>query len=176
MMDQVEALRFGDEVLDHLPHFFAQFVRLSASFDFRFVLHPLWMALEGVLDDRLALASVSLERLASCWEHCAPHISDLAATARKPLWKRKGMLRSLRKTLCDRVSIVLSGKRDRIKCEQRVLGTIARRLASFLKSDPCKGLTCEERRELQEVLRIRINNLTQPPIRHACDGRLMIYP
>ncbi|MDB5387692.1 MAG: hypothetical protein JWM11_3338 [Planctomycetaceae bacterium] len=138
-MDGVEVFEYGETVRDLLPAFFRQFLNRSSEIDFGVRLHPLWTALEGVLDDRLALASVSLERTASTWDDCrdgvlsAPFVSDAS------FWKKKAFLRGVRNQL------------------QTVL-------ENMVKNEYCQSLTQVDRNELYEVLKARIiNNLTGIP-------------
>ena len=63
-----ESLRFAKEVVEHIPALFDSYLRVNPHFDLAFILAPLWSAPNGLLTENLALACVSLERLASAWQ------------------------------------------------------------------------------------------------------------
>lgn len=60
-------VRFGAEVVEHLPSLFAAYLEASKRIDLGFILTPLLSAFRDMLENRLALACVSLERLAAEW-------------------------------------------------------------------------------------------------------------
>ena len=67
MCGSVESFQFGQEVTNRLPDLFRRWVSLNSQFEFAWVLSPLWTARRSFLDDKVALASISLERLAAEW-------------------------------------------------------------------------------------------------------------
>jgi len=56
-------------VTEHLPSLFATYCGINEKIDLPFILGPLWSASDGLITDLLALACVSLERLAEEWTH-----------------------------------------------------------------------------------------------------------
>ena len=60
-----EAYPQGVEIGYRLPQLFAQFREVREDYNLDFVFSPLWTAFDGFLDDKLAGACVSLERLAT---------------------------------------------------------------------------------------------------------------
>ncbi|WP_417730864.1 hypothetical protein [Rosistilla oblonga] len=136
----VEAFAFGDEVRSYLPAFFQKYVERYRDFDFTAALHPLWTALDrdSVLQDRLALASVSLERTLALWNK-----SKKANLAKSPesdgrIWNNKALRRSLRRILKDA-------------------------LIDFVKSESCDNLLDTEKLEFQRVVTANIEKCTAPP-------------
>ncbi len=65
----VEAFKYGKDVVDCLPALYGAIATLRDRFDVDWILSPIWTANHTYLDDRVALASVALERLASEWQH-----------------------------------------------------------------------------------------------------------
>jgi hypothetical protein len=63
--DVREAFSDGVAIGHRLPPLFARFRAVREDYNFDFVLSPLWTALDGYVDDKLAEACVSLERLAT---------------------------------------------------------------------------------------------------------------
>lgn len=158
----VEVFTHGDDVLSRLPDFFTNFVDRSRLFDFGIAMHPLWTALHGVLDDRLALASVSLERTASSWKHCrAAILKD--ARRETSVWKRRPLMKALRRVLLDRLATALSAESRKRRCQSRLIDTLIACLNDFLASDPCRSLDDHEKTELRDVMTARINNMTDMP-------------
>lgn len=137
-MNGVEVFTHGDEVLSHISNLFQSFVAKSALLDFGSMLWPLWTALASVLQDRLALASVSLERTASIWDACRTEVLNESLADDPSVWKKKPLLKSLRKSLAEQ-------------------------LGAFVTSDACKDLTQPEKEELQKVVVARIDNFTPIP-------------
>lgn len=60
-----EAFTVGVPIGHGLPRLFARFRQLRKDYNLDFVLSPIWTALDGYVDDKLAEASVSLERLST---------------------------------------------------------------------------------------------------------------
>lgn len=137
-MGGIDVFEYGEEVLSHLPSLFQRFVARNEVFDFALALHPLWTALDGVLDNRLALASVALERTASLWEACKAEVLSGPPQRDSSVWKNKPLLKTLRVRLINQLN-------------------------EFITSDPCRDLREAEKREFCDVLTARINNLTGIP-------------
>jgi len=138
LMNGVAVFKYGEEVLSHLANLFQSFIAKNDIFDFGAALHPLWTALDGVLEDRLALASVSLERTASLWESCKAEVLISPPPSDASVWNNKPLLRTLRKSLHSN-------------------------LDEFIDADSCSGLTEDQKVELREVVTARINNMTGTP-------------
>lgn len=60
-----EAYSLGSEIATRLQPLFARFRAVSDDYNLDFVLSPIWTALDGYVDDKLAEVCVSLERLAT---------------------------------------------------------------------------------------------------------------
>lgn len=60
-----EMFKHGRDIVRQLPAMFARFTELRSSYDVEWIASPIWMAYESYVDDHLALACVSLERLAT---------------------------------------------------------------------------------------------------------------
>lgn len=60
-----EMFKHGREIIRQLPEMFARFVELRDSYDVEWIASPIWYAYDSYVDDQLALACVSLERLAT---------------------------------------------------------------------------------------------------------------
>ncbi len=61
----IESFTYSAEVVQAIPAMFARFIELRDTFAVDWVASPLWQAYEGIFDDRVALACVSLERFAT---------------------------------------------------------------------------------------------------------------
>jgi hypothetical protein len=59
----VEALRHSSAVVAQLPSLFDRFEKIQTWYSVDWIMTPLWYAFQGYLDDILALACLSLERL-----------------------------------------------------------------------------------------------------------------
>jgi hypothetical protein len=116
-----------------------------------------------VLQDRLALASVSLERTASYWDSCRAAVLKASAASNTSVWKNKPLLRSLRNSLRSELDDVLGVDRRKRRCLSRIISALVSRLNQFVTSENCSGLTDIEKGELREVIRARIDNLTAMP-------------
>lgn len=136
----VEVFTYSEEVLSHLPAFFQKYVERYRVFDFTAALHPLWTALDrdSVLQDRLALASVSLERTLTFWNKLKK--ADLAKSFESDgtVWKNKALRRSLRGILKDALN-------------------------DFVKSESCDHLQYPEKHGFQRVVTANIEKCTDPP-------------
>lgn len=131
----IETMSHGQDVLKRLPNFFQMFVQRGQDFDFVRALHPTWTAIDSVLQDRLALVSVSLERLATIWHDVRQSIIGEKQRTGTGIWSNKPLLKELRAELVSSV--------------QRFLSLI-----------PDGSLNLTDRNELQEVLVSRIGNWT----------------
>lgn len=58
----------ASEVVERLSSLLSRYRELNDKFNFTWILHPLWTALQTVIDERFALASLSLERLTAEWK------------------------------------------------------------------------------------------------------------
>ena len=161
----VEVFTFGEEVLSHLPAFFQKYVERYRVFDFTAALHPLWTALDrdSVLQDRLALASVSLERTTAYWVDCRKEVLGGALLSDSSIWKQKPLLKSLRKLLKRRLDELLSPAGRKKRALSFLMNELSMSLKQFLSSDPCRSLSDVEKSELHEVVQARINQITAPP-------------
>jgi len=164
IMDGIEVFQYGEIVRDLLPAFFRRFVDRSREFNFGIVLHPLWTALEGILDDRLALASVSLERTASMWDDCRDRLLSGPFVSDASFWKKKAFLRGIRKQLQEVLKGIVRNDNSKPAIIERVKNGLFTTLSTLVGGDYCQSLTPPEREELSEVLKARIiNNLTGIP-------------
>lgn len=162
-MDGVEVFSHGEEVLTRLPRFFERFVERSSLIDFGITLHPLWTALEGVLQDRLALASISLERLVSIWDDCRKEILTGTPASDSTVWKNKGLLKRIRKALLGELDDALGVEQRREQWSQGFIKRLLAAITSLLNGEDYAALNERDRNELRDVLTARINNLTGIP-------------
>lgn len=137
-MDGIEAFEYGNEVLSHLSDLFQNFIEKSKLIDFGVALNPLWTASQSVLEDKLALASISLERTASIWKTCGTEVLTDPPASDASMWKNRPLLRPLRQGLRDFLN-------------------------EFVESEACGALSDQEKTELHEVVAARINNITGMP-------------
>lgn len=164
IMDGIEVFQYGETVRDLLPALFRQFLHRSSDIDFGIILHPLWTALEGVLDDRLALASVSLERTASTWDDCRDRVLSGPFASDTSFWKKKAFLRGIRKQLQTVLEEIVKNENSKPRTMERVRNGLISALSTLVGGEYCRSLTPVERNELYEVLEARIiNNLTRMP-------------
>lgn len=162
-MDGIEVFSHGEEVLKRLPKFFERFVERSSLIDFGIALHPLWTALESVLQDRLALASISLERLVSIWDDCRKEILKGNPASDSTVWKNKGLLKKVRKALLGELDDALVLEQRREKWLQGFVNRLVAAITSLLNGEDYMALNERDRNELRDVLTARINNLTGIP-------------
>lgn len=159
ILNGVELFSHGEQVLTLLPALFENFVKKYSDIDFPLILTPLWTGANTVLQDRMALASVSLERISSQWK-----IAKLEeAGNRQSVWKKRTLLKSLRKLLGKVAGDFLADVTTLEKCEKTVIEKLKRAVRDFLLSDCCREISEVERKELQDVILSRIGNLTSPP-------------
>lgn len=157
-----ESFSYGNEVLESLPALFRNYCQRSKIVDFEFILNPIRMALEGVLNDQLALVSVSLERLTASWIKnrtelmASPADGDL-------LWKSKPLLKQLRKNLKAKTEQLLGAKARKERKTRQVKAALTRVLGEFIDLALCRHLTQSQKDELIAVISSRIDNLTGPP-------------
>jgi hypothetical protein len=162
-MSGIEVFSYGEEVLLHLPNLFQNFVEKSELFDFGIALHPLWTAFDSVFQDRLALASVSLERTVSMWDGCRIAVLAGPPASDAVVWKNKPLLKSLRKALREQLEKVLNADCCKRRCQNRVVRGLISCVNIFVEAAPCSGLTDSQREELRAVVTARINNSTNIP-------------
>lgn len=135
--DSIEALRFSREVVGQLPALYERYRDLNECFEFEWILHPIWTANRGVMDDRLALVSVSLERLATEWSNLKKTRDGISSRAHE-IWKDER----------------IGGIRDRLS--QALEEAIAE---SRLSSDSAD----DSEQTIASLLRKRIQNIAQSP-------------
>src|SRR5262249_42921946 len=70
ILDTAEAIVHGSEVISRLPSVFSRMRALSPGFNLAWILSPLWLAFDVVIENQLPLACVSLERLRQAVEDC----------------------------------------------------------------------------------------------------------
>jgi hypothetical protein len=87
LFEVVEAFRFGRAVVESLPALLQRFLKMRTSYNVEWIMTPLWYALSTYLDDKLALACVSLERLAS--QHAEHSTSTSTAKAQPAFWSEE---------------------------------------------------------------------------------------
>ena len=97
-------LDFAQEVVAQLSSLFHAYVRVNMTLDLASILSPLWSASESLLNDRLALACVSLERLADEWNNSR---SGRAASRRRKFWSAKQSC-TIRKALRNAIDTLAS--------------------------------------------------------------------
>jgi len=95
------AMRYGGEVVKALPGMYASYHRLSEWYDLDWIVGPLWYAARAYLDDTLALASVSLERLATAHEG---YLKANKAEQKKPKFWLPAQGKKIRKALKEAVA------------------------------------------------------------------------
>ncbi|MBX3421965.1 MAG: hypothetical protein KF752_10475 [Pirellulaceae bacterium] len=146
----VERFEFGHEVLERLPKLYEEFKKNSELVDFVGILHPIWTALHGVLDDRLALASLSIERLASIWTKSRMQIRPELDCNTSQIWSNRPLLKGIRRELLTAV-------------QELVSQTLVSRLRTHLESSDLTGIDEAALFELSGVLEARLSNLTGAP-------------
>lgn len=77
-----EMFKHGRDIIRQLPAMFTRFVELRASYDAEWIASPIWHAYDSYVDDQLALACVSLERLATA--HSSHRKKSDSASKAKP--------------------------------------------------------------------------------------------
>jgi hypothetical protein len=98
-----EALLRGREVVERLPDLFVRFRGLHPAYNVEWIASPLWYANAGFLDDKLALACVSLERLAAA--HHDALKQDAVRSSKKAFLSRE-QSRALREALKRELRLV----------------------------------------------------------------------
>ncbi len=84
-----EAFQIGAPIGYGLPRLFERFRKVRNDYNLDFVLSPIWTALDGYVDDKLAEASVTLERLSTAHADYLKH-SGSAPGKVKFLTKKQG--------------------------------------------------------------------------------------
>ena len=159
ILNGIELFSHGDEVLALLPSFFESFIQKYDDIDFPLILTPLWTGTNTVLQDRLALASVSLERISSQWK--SAKLEEIGK--HQSVWKRRPLLKSLRKLTGKVAEDFLTEVSTLEQCEKTVIEKMKGAVRDFVLSDHCSEISELERQELQDVVLSRIGNLTGPP-------------
>ncbi|QDT31486.1 hypothetical protein [Thalassoglobus polymorphus] len=140
MCGSVESFEHGKDVVGRLPELFRQWISLDDHFEFDWVLSPLWTARRSFLDDKVALASISLERLAAEWSE---------------LKKRSGEPKS------TKFSIWKDQRFGELK--QQLLNVVDTFDASGGTSDECTDASPDELAEALRIIRQRVNSSLMSP-------------
>lgn len=142
---------YGQAILRSLPKLFERFCETDSDMSYGIALHPLWTALHSVLQDRLALVSVSLERTATFWDHCRElEIAKRSATVlQESIWSQKAILRKLRRALEAKTS--------------EWNESLAKIVEDFSTEYEQRFAATEEHRLFVDVMKNNINNLTRIP-------------
>ena len=93
----------AQDVVGQLPSLFATYLRIHGKIDLTFILAPLWSAPDGLITDLLALACLSLERLAEEWDHYG---ENSRGKAKSRFWSEKQSctIRSVLKKALDAIT------------------------------------------------------------------------
>ncbi len=97
----LHSLQHGRAVVGSLPSLFAAYLTMREWFDLDWIVGPLWHAIRAYLDDKLGLASVSLERFATA--HDAFLNANLDQERPKVKFLTKQQSKLLRRELSDAV-------------------------------------------------------------------------
>jgi hypothetical protein len=146
----VERFEFGNDVLARLPDLYEEFINNAQIVDFVAMLHPIWTALNGVLDDRLALASLSIERLSSIWTKFRMQLRPGLDSAGSQIWANKPLLKSIRSELVAAVQALVTQE-------------LVSKLHTHLGSVDLTGVDDAALTELRCVLEAKLGNLTNAP-------------
>jgi hypothetical protein len=93
-----EAVQHAPIIGAQLPALFARFRSVRRDYNLEFVLSPIWAAFDGYADDKLALACVSLERLATAH---GDYLEKLYGKRPKAKFLTKEQSKPLLKALAD---------------------------------------------------------------------------
>ena len=146
----IERFEYGDDVLARLPKLYEEFVAKVQIVDFVAMLHPIWTALNGVLDDRLALAALSIERLSSTWTKVRMQLRPGLDSASSQIWANKPLLKSIRSELVAAVQALVTQE-------------LVSKLHTHLGSVDLTGIDDAALTELRCVLEAKLRNLTNAP-------------
>lgn len=117
----VEAFRHLQAVLSQIEPMYSAYLSLAEYFDVGWIIGPLWYAEESFIDDKLALASVAIERVASSFAHFQKRAGTVPETA--PFWSNgqsHRVRKALKETLADVAKEVELGE-DQIRvCQNRI--------------------------------------------------------
>jgi len=97
----LHSLQHGGAVVADLPSLFTTYLAIREWFDLDWIVGPLWYAINAYLDDKLGLASVSLERFATAHDAFLEGNPDQKRPKEKFLTKQQSKL--LRRELSDTV-------------------------------------------------------------------------
>ena len=160
----VEPFQYGEAVLQRLPQFFERFCTFYSEINFAVALHPLWTALHSVLQDRIALASLSLERIASYWRSYKKTPGGRRQiTAARTIWDQKKSLTALKKGLNLCVNEWLTSLVKPYSFGERVKASLCEVLLRFLGDSSVQFRSEEDKRVFLNVIRKKIENITQTP-------------
>lgn len=98
----LQSLEHGMTVVRSLPSLFATYLTMREWFDLDWIVGPLWYAIKAYADDKLGLASVSLERFATAHDAFLEANPDQKRPKVKFLAKQQSKV--LRKELSDAVA------------------------------------------------------------------------
>lgn len=90
-------------VVGQLPALFATYLRIHGTIDLTFILAPLWSAPDGFITDLLALACISLERLAEEWKHYSHNSGAHPKSKFCSKWQSRKIRSALKKALDDAI-------------------------------------------------------------------------
>lgn len=130
----VEGLSFSRDVVRELPKLYASFRSIQPDFNFEWVLHPIWTAMRGILDDRTALACVSLERLACEWRKLKMKDETNHDNRNLSVWKDKRLIAIQEKILCivENESTILEQSVGGKQLVQAAMSAIRKRVRNLL--------------------------------------------
>ena len=100
----LRSVEYGRHVVSELPFLFTSYLKLRNWFELDWIVGPLWYANEAHLDDRLGLATVSLERFATAHDDYIDNNPDLKRSKVKFL--TPALSKSLRLELTEAVEEV----------------------------------------------------------------------
>jgi len=115
-------------VVGQLPALFATYLRIHGTIDLTFILAPLWSAPDGFITDLLALACISLERLAEEWKHYSHNSGAHPNSKFCSKWQSRKIRSALKKALDDAIIAdpqlatapieIIKGRIDSQLCQQ----------------------------------------------------------
>jgi hypothetical protein len=99
----------------------------------------------------------------SLWEDCRAEILQGSPRNDGAVWKKKALMRSLRKYPLSQLDKSLRCTSDKSQCDGRIINWLLASLNQFIHSDPCRALPDNEKQELHDIIAARIQNLTSLP-------------
>ena len=119
-----DMFKHAHEIIPQLVPMFSRFVELRASYDVEWIASPIWYAYDSYTDDQLALACVSLERLATA--HSSHRKKSEIASKSKPFLDSASYA-ALRKEMTVALESVVTAH----KLAENVKTIIARKIESM---------------------------------------------